>query len=70
MKSFQKNNANGQEFFLKKCSAPLTIREMQIKTTEGYLLILVRVAIIKKSDEAGKNMVSGTFINYGGRDTN
>ena len=34
---------------MKRCSMSLMIREMQIKTTMRYYLILVRMAIIKKS---------------------
>ena len=34
---------------MKRCSVSLIIRKMQIKTTVRYHLILVRMAIIKKS---------------------
>ena len=34
---------------MKKYSPPLLIREMQVKTTGNYYLILVRMAINKKS---------------------
>ena len=36
---------------MKKCSSPLVIREMQIKTTLRYHLMPVRMAIIKKSGD-------------------
>ena len=34
---------------MKRCSTPLTVREMQIKAIVSYHLTLVRMAIIKKS---------------------
>ena len=35
--------------YIKRCSLSLIIREMQVKTTVRYHLILVRIAIIKNT---------------------
>ena len=37
--------------YTKRCSTPLIIREMQIKTTMRYYIIPVRMAIIKKTKD-------------------
>ena len=46
---FSREDIQRSQRHMKVCSAPLAIREMQIKTTVRYHFTLVRMAIINKS---------------------
>ena len=49
---FSKEDIQKANKHMKRCSAFLIIREMQIKTTIRYHLISVRISIIKKSTDS------------------
>jgi hypothetical protein len=49
---FLKRHTNGHQVY-EKCSTSLIVRDMQIKTTKACYLMLVKMAVIKKTKNTG-----------------
>ena len=47
---------DGKHKYMKRCSTPLAIREMQTKTAISYHFIPIRIAILKKTTDVGEDV--------------